>query len=202
MYSGTEKKTFMGFNTFKGIIDNCNGEFELQLEGGEPFTHKAIYLFIEYAINTGRCKKVIILTNGLKVWENMLRIIPLINWYKIDFEIKISINYFLLENTKVSIPNLAKFAFSTQFIRHLQIVFNVRKRIGFDEEIKDELEKYGLLEISNIYYFQAYGKLSKSEMYAGPSIVQNIDNWILFASDGTEFGQDLIARSEFERILP
>lgn len=63
MYSGTDKDDFMTFDTFKSIIDNFDKEFELQLEGGEPLLHKQLYLFIEYAISTNRCKKIIILTN-------------------------------------------------------------------------------------------------------------------------------------------
>ena len=35
MYSGTKKNTYMGFETFKTIINNCKDNFELQLEGGE-----------------------------------------------------------------------------------------------------------------------------------------------------------------------
>ena len=30
MYSGTEKNTFMNFETYKKIIDDCKGDFELQ----------------------------------------------------------------------------------------------------------------------------------------------------------------------------
>ena len=34
-----------------------------------------------------------------------------------------------------------------------------------------------------------------------PVIVQNIDKWFVYASDGTCFGQDLIARSDYEEKL-
>ena len=47
MYSGVSKTTEMPFETFKNIIDENEGEFELQLEGGEPLLNKNIYLFIE-----------------------------------------------------------------------------------------------------------------------------------------------------------
>ena len=65
MYSGESKSTEMPFETYKQIIDENDGEFELQLEGGEPLLNRNIYLFIEYAISTQRCKKVIVLSNGI-----------------------------------------------------------------------------------------------------------------------------------------
>jgi molybdenum cofactor biosynthesis enzyme MoaA len=65
MFSSSKKNTFMSFETFKNIIDNYSDDFELQLEGGEPLLHPDLYLFLEYARNSGRCKKVIITTNGI-----------------------------------------------------------------------------------------------------------------------------------------
>ena len=53
MYSGESKSTEMPFETYKQIIDENDGEFELQLEGGEPLLNRNIYLFIEYAIRAG-----------------------------------------------------------------------------------------------------------------------------------------------------
>ena len=37
--------------------------------------------------------------------------------------------------------------------------------------------------------------------YSDKPIVQNIDNWFIYASDGTCFNQDLIARSDYEETL-
>ena len=52
MYSSTENSKYMDFDTFRGIVDKYDSEFELQLEGGEPLVHPNIYLFIElFAIN-------------------------------------------------------------------------------------------------------------------------------------------------------
>ena len=62
MYSGTNKNRFITFDKIKEIIDSTKGEFEFQLEGGEPLLHKDIFLFLEYAVSTGRCKKIIILS--------------------------------------------------------------------------------------------------------------------------------------------
>lgn len=199
MYSGTNKNNFMSFDIFKNIIDSCNNDFELQLEGGEPLLHHQLYLMLEYAISTNRCKKVIILTNGILLDKHIKRLTDIANWYDILFEFKISINYWLLDLDKNLLSRMDKLVFSTQFIENINIVFNVRKRYN-DDWIDDELKKYHLFDKSNIFYFQSYGKLSDSS-YDKPVIVQNIDNWFIYASDGTCFNQDLIARSEYEKEL-
>lgn len=199
MYSSPQKTTFMPFETFKSIIDNCIGNFELQLEGGEPLLSDKLYLFIEYAISTGRCTKVIILTNGILLGKHIDRLLMISKAYSIQFELKISVNYWLLQKHPGHLKKVSDWAFATKYIPTLSIILNIRKRKE-DEWIDKEVEDYGLKSISNSYYFQSYGKLSDSE-YDKPVIVQNIDNWRIYASDGTEFGQDLIARSEYEKGL-
>ena len=203
MYSGTEKDRFLTFQQFKDIIDGCATDFELQLEGGEPLLHKDIFLFIEYAIHTNRCTKVIVLTNGILLPSYMTRFIDIANWYHIKFEFKISVNYFLLDQAKKSgIDQLKVFGnlvFATEYIPNIDVLFNVRKRHNCDEWIEDALEKYDLKKKSNIFYLQSYGKLTNSNEYDKPIIVQNIADWKIYASDGTCFGQDLIARSEYEK---
>lgn len=198
MYSGTEKSTFMNFDTFKNIIDTCKENFELQLEGGEPLLNENIFLFIEYAISTKRCQKVIILSNGILLEKYLKRFVDISNWYNINFEFKISINYWLINQVDNFLYNLNKILFSVKYIPNINIIFNVRER--FEDDFETILKRYQLFDKSNIYKLQSYGKLSKSK-YDKPIIVQNIDNWKLFASDGTCFEQDLIARSEYERTL-
>jgi hypothetical protein len=156
-----------------------------------------IFLFIEYAIATSRCKKVLILSNGLELKKYMKRFIDIANWNKILFEFKISINYHLINTQKDFLYNLNLLLFSVKFLEYIKITFNVRKRNKGDENLEEELKKYGLFENSNIYYLQSYGKLSGSD-YDKPVIVQNIDNWKIYACDGTCFEQDLIARSNYE----
>lgn len=200
MYSGTDKNRFISFEQFQNIIDNCEDNFELQLEGGEPLLHKDIFLFIEYAIHTNRCTKIIVLTNGYLLEQYMKRFVDIANWYEILIEFKVSINYWLLQETKNNninhLQKLNHLVFATEFISNINILFNVRKRIG-DDWIEEELKKYQLFEKSNIFYLQSYGKLINSK-YDKPVIVQNIDNWFIYASDGSCFGQDLVARSEYE----
>lgn len=199
MYSGTEKGTFLAFDTFKEIIDSCDGEYELQLEGGEPLLHPNLYLFMEYAIATKRCMKILILSNGMQMSEHIKRIAEIAAQYKVLIELKISINYWLLKENEGFLEKLNWLCFATCDMEYINVIFNVRKRME-DDWIEEELEKWGLKEKSNIFYLQSYGKLSDSK-YDKPVIVQNIDNWRIYSCDGTCFAQDLIARSEHEKEL-
>ena len=190
----------MSFDTFKRIVDETEENFELQLEGGEPLLHKNLFLFLEYAVSTNRCTKIILLTNGILLEEHINRLIDFSSWNQILLEIKVSINYFLIEKNENHIKKMADLAFATKYIPSIDMIFNVRKRNEKDEDIETELKHYGILEQSNVFYLQSYGKLKDSEEYEKPIIVQNIEDWSLYASDGKCFGQDLIARSEYEHI--
>ncbi|MBP0966200.1 MAG: radical SAM protein [Oscillospiraceae bacterium] len=199
MYSGTDKSRFMEFDTYRTILDSCGGEFEVQLEGGEPLIHKDFFRFAEYAVNTGRCRKLIILTNGLELDRYMDRLADLSARSSIPAELKISVNYWLLQTDENHLRKLRKYILAAETAGSVSIKLNVRKRASGDEDIETALAQYGLLKYSSIYYLQSYGKLKGSPLYEGPVIVQNISSWGLYASDGTFFGQDLVARSEYEK---
>jgi hypothetical protein len=198
MYSGVSKTTEMPFETFKNIIDENEGEFELQLEGGEPLLNKNIYLFIEYAISTNRCKKVIVLSNGIVLKDHIKRLVDLHKWYDIPFEVKVSVNYWLLKVNKNHLKNIAENVFATEYIPNFNISLNTRKRKD-DEWIDDEIAKYNMANINNSFYLQSYGKMTGNKNYDGVVIVQNIENWKVYSVDGQCFGTDLVARSEHEK---
>jgi len=199
MYSSTENSKYMDFDTFRSIVDKYDSEFELQLEGGEPLLHPNVYLFIEYALSKKGCKKVNILTNGIVLENHIRRIVELCKWYKIPFEIKVSVNYWLIKVNQDHIRKLEKIIFATEYIENFKISLNVRKREN-DEWIDEEIAKYKLTEHANSFYLQSYGKMTGSK-YDKPVIVQNIADWHIFACDGKDFGQDLVARSEYEKTL-
>ena len=77
-------------------------------------------------------------------------------------------------------------------------MLNVRLRYG-DDWIVKLIEDAGLEKISNIFYLQSYGRYENETEYSKPIIVQNIDDWFIYACDGTCFGKDLIARSDYEK---
>lgn len=199
MYSGTDKGRYMKFETYQSILDSCAGELEVQLEGGEPLLHPELFRFADYASGTGRCRKLIILTNGLALPQYMEKLTEFSVSNNMPLELKISVNYWLMQTESRHLQNLRALIQAAAATPTVQIRLNVRKRKTGDEAIETELEQCGLLPYSNIYYLQSYGKLKGSPLYEGPVIVQNISNWGLYASDGTYFGQDLVARSEYEK---
>ncbi len=200
MWSDSSKHTFMDFNTFKSIVDSKDLPFELQLEGGEPLLHKDMYLFMEYARSTGRCTKIIILTNGILLGKHLKRIVEFHKCYDIPVVIKVSFNYWLYKIDNESLNKIKDEVLAIEFIEGVDILLNVRLRHE-DEHIKDMIYEMGLENISNIFYLQSYGKYEEETEYDKPVIVQNIDDWFIYACDGTCFGKDLIARSDYERTL-
>ena len=199
MYSGKEKNTFIKFNVFKYIIDGKDDDFELQLEGGEPLLHPFVFLFMWYAYSTGRCKKIIILTNGKLIEDYLEEVIRFMSRTRIPVEIKMSINYWLYKENPHIFKQARDLYCSTEFVDGISVIFNVRMRHG-DEWIIDLLKENKIYEESNVFYLQSYGKMMGTE-YEKPVIVQNIDDWFIYSCDGKCFSKDLIARSEYEKGL-
>lgn len=140
MWSSSSKHRFMTFDEFKKIIDNKLEDFELQLEGGEPLLHKDIYLFMEYAISTERCKKIIILTNGLLLHDHLKRFVDFHKYNKIPMLIKISVNYWLYKIDENLIDKVMDYYLATEFIEDFEIKLNVRLRHG-DEWLEGLLKE-------------------------------------------------------------
>lgn len=199
MYSGKEKNTFMDFNVFKYIIDGKDDDFELQLEGGEPLLHPFMFLFMWYAHSTGRCKKIIILTNGKLISDYLEEIISFMDRARIQIEIKMSINYWLYSENPHIFKQARDLHCATEFADGISVKFNVRMRHR-DEWIIDLLKENKIYKQSNVFYLQSYGRMTGTD-YEKPVIVQNIDDWFVYSCDGKCFGKDLIARSEYEKGL-
>ena len=201
MYSSPAKHTFMSSEKFAEILQS-HQDYELQLEGGEPMLHPCIKSFLQRAWEERQCKKLIVLTNGLNLREDLQNIV---NWRDICAKptvLKISVNSFLMEQRSRFLFEIALAIQNIQFISNFSIQLNVRKSYEDSFDIEQELKKYNLLPfVSNIFYFNRYGRLKEDTRYGDIVINQNIDTWKVYASDGTCFNTDLIARSEYENEL-
>jgi MoaA/NifB/PqqE/SkfB family radical SAM enzyme len=209
MYSSSKKNTFLGEETFRKIIGKYPEEdFELQLEGGEPLEHPKLLEFLEWAAASDRLRKVIIDTNGLKLDQNHLEsLAEFARHNHTPVVIKVSINYWLRRLDPQIFERATELLTKANELSKVQVHFNVRLRKDVDESLRDDVVRYGLSDASNVFYLQSYGLMTGSDGYEQPVIVQNIDDWYIYASDGTEFhsadrAQDLIDRSEYERRLP
>ena len=199
MSSNPTKETYLSFDRFKEVLDSSKDHFELQLEGGEPLLSPNLYLFLEYARSTSRCSKITISTNGILLNKHLQRLTDFVSFSKIPFEIKRSINYYLLNQDKNLLKKCRDFYLATEFIENFKVIFNVRLRKE-DDSLLEKLKEFNLYNYSNIFYLQNYGKL-QDDSYEKPFIVQNIEEFYLYSSDGKCFGSDLIARSEHEKDL-
>lgn len=212
MCSSPNNWYFLPFKKYKKIltkqINKINHEDRLivQFEGGEPLLHPHLYLFIEYLkfIKEEMATEIqlVIDTNGILLEKHLQSLIQTITRIKLDTTIKISIN--------TEIPYLDKhIAFckdvydATEFIKLFHIKFNVRFK---------NTEDWNLLHTkllnSNIsddmyvpYQFNAYGRASKNTEYPPITISDTYNEWSCFACDGKNFKTDLIARSDYEKLL-
>jgi hypothetical protein len=157
---------------------------------------------MEYAKSTERCKKIIILSNGILLGKFLSRLVNFHKYYKIPILLKISANYWLYNRDEDCLNKLKDYHLATEFIEGFDIKLNVRLRNNNqDEWLREEIAKKNLTDISNIFYLQSYGKLSDNESYGKPVIVQTVADWFIYSCDGVGFHQDLIARSEYEKNI-
>lgn len=203
MHSAPGKRTYLSVWRFKEILYTCKDTFELQLEGGEPLLHPAFEEFIRIALDTLRCTKIIICTNGILLPGK-------IDWLdqiarKVHMVIKPSVNSHVITHHSNCIDSIRRLVSSYPkigFVLNVRIGNRLTKKLAAAEDLMlEHLAKTGLINISNVFKLQRYGRSSGNSQLELPYINQNIQNWEIFASDGRSFGHDLIARSEYEETL-
>lgn len=60
-----QKQSFMHFDTIHKIMKDMDGQYIVQLEGGEPTTHPQFYLLMEYISTLEKVEEIVIDTNAL-----------------------------------------------------------------------------------------------------------------------------------------
>lgn len=203
-FSRPGKKTYMDFDVYKKYIDSTDETIEVQFEGGEPLIHPRFYDMVQYAVNTGRCDKVIITTNSSEIpynrEESWMEFISINT--NIQFILKPSINYDLYSHDNCLFLKMSNILKISKDIPNLTVLFNVRlDKTENDDYIKDVLNGLGLTEHSNIFYYQRYGYAKNVEKFDLPFIISNPVDFYLISPDGIDFGTDLIARSEHMKNL-
>jgi len=217
-YAKPEKKTFLSVEAFESIIAK-DDVFEVQFEGGEPLLHPDLMKMTVIARNTGRCLKITLCTNGVllpyrynynPVFEKLDReetIESLIQYFKTfgePLQVKMSINSHLIEKDELHLlkSELVRDAFNElKKEGDYSLVFNVRrnkKPLSQDDDVGllEELQKRGLDKISNIFFYQRYGRASEREELDLPFIIKNPVEFYLINPDGSNYGTDLIERAE------
>lgn len=202
-YSRPGKETYLSLSTYKTYIDSSEDRIEVQFEGGEPLLHEQFYEMIDYAINTNRCDRIIITTNSKNIpYTKENEWLDFIRSSSVDFILKPSINFHLYKNQDNLFEKLSNIYVYSKTISNLDVTFNVRlDKSKNDEVILNNIDKYGLKDKSNIFYFQRYGYAKDNEKFELPFIIENPVEFYLISPDGKNFDKDLIARSEHMRSL-
>ena len=192
--------SFMKFNVFQNILcEHRNIPLEVVLEGGEPFLHPQIFLFLEYLKTVPNFKKVIISTNGY-VEEYFDTLLDTINRLNICVQLNVAITSSLIESCPSHMEMCKKLFEEEQSKKKFHLTFDVTYT---SEEDKDSLtsiiKEYEIpLDYCTFSIVRAYGALKDTEY---PKLEEGKREWHCYASDGTYFCNDLSARADYELSL-
>lgn len=180
------------------------GDFEVQLEGGEPTLHPDFAEFARTAREHPRCTRLVVCTNGVVLPRERG---PLRAWLDLLGErctLKLAVNHHLLERDAglLALAGLIHDLFDEMGGDRL-LVLNVRLRKGDEDDdawVRDAVVKAGLIEHANVFFLQRYGFAEGREEWDRPFLVDT--KFTMVNPDGRDLGSDLIARSEAMRRLP
>lgn len=220
-YSDPSKKTFLSIGAFQKTLPE-EGEFEIQFEGGEPTLHPGLMKMVKIVRDTGRCLVIRLCTNGVLLpyaysgsgeLDRKGTVRSLTEYFLsfgAPFQLKMSINSHLVERDKKHLEKAESIRDAFEKLKkagEYSLVFNVRrnkKPLSQDDDawLVEELERRGLAGISNVFFYQRYGRASAREELELPFIVPNPVDFFLINPDGSNHGTDLIGRAEAMGKLP
>jgi hypothetical protein len=197
--SSPHGSTWIGVSDYLASFPS-EGEFEVQLEGGEPTLHPEFFELVRLARAQPRCTRVVIVTNGVVLPRARELLRAWLLELGTPLTIKLSINHHLLARDRGLLTLAADIR---DLMRDLgELVLNVRLRPdapGQDGWVTDAVREAGLLELANVFHLQAYG-FASARAWEPPFLVGS--NFTLVTPDGRTHGPDLIARSEAMRVMP
>ena len=195
MYSSPKNDGFMSFNTLYDIIEKINTPTVVQLEGGEPLLHPNIILFLEYLASKEFVSEIVIDTNAVHLNTLIDSIVAVSERNRKLITIKPSYNTYLKSQNPRLAHLLNNIISACEFLEYIR--FNINVRAYNEDELKQLCEEVKTLPHDG-YLFNRYGRAKNREDLVEPYITKVFDNWTLFAHDGTQFGNNLKARSEYE----
>jgi hypothetical protein len=200
-YSSPKGTRFLDPQALPGLLPD--GPFEAQLEGGEPTLHPAFWTWVERLRANPRCQRLVVCTNGLALPRQPARLAPWLERLGAPLTLKLSINQYLLERD----AGLVALAVSMGELLQRpggdrQLVINARYRPGEEDPagLTSRLAAAGLGERVNCFPLQRYG-LARNQVNWEPPLLAGTD-FRLVNPDGSQWGTDLVARSEAMGRLP
>ena len=182
----------------------AEGDFDVQLEGGEPTVHPEFWDFVTRLRAEPRCRMLVLCTNGVALPRRQDKLRDWLARLGAPLLVKLSINHHLIERDS---GLLALAAALSDALAELggarEVVYNVRLRRGYaddDRAVADAVARAGLGARANVFFLQRYGMASEEAAWDAPYLVGH--NFRLVNPDGTVFGPDLVARSRAMGKLP
>src|SRR5262245_26351150 len=110
----------------------AHGQYEVQLEGGEPTVHPEFWGFVELPRAEPRCRKLILCTNGVALPRRAERLREWLARLGAPLLVKLSINHHLIEHD----DGLLELAAAVRDVLdslggEREVVYNVRLRRGY-----------------------------------------------------------------------
>lgn len=202
-YSSPSGNTWLSMGRFKALLA-AHEAFEVQLEGGEPTLHPDFWSFVETSWSNGSCQRLVLCTNGVALPREHTGLIAFLERLGAPTTIKLSVNHYLLDHDPGLLAMAERIrAFSEASSGALSLVVNVRLRKGYDADdsrVLNAVREAGLLDCSNVFFLQKYGKASGEEEWEEPFLQGT--RFSLVNPDGRTFGTDLVGRSEAMGKLP
>lgn len=196
-------KGFIKFEEFKEAVRSYDEwPIEVSLEGGEPFMHPHLFLFMEYLAAMDNVKKIIICTNGMQVMEKL----PLLEQFVQRTHARVDLRIEVISDVIASFPDLMHVCREAleyvQGKEPLGVSYNVRWKNDEDRDflLSQFAEADIPLALASFNGMLAYGRLENSD-YPVPAIPSGPAFWSCIAWDGTDFHQDLAGRAKYEEQL-
>jgi len=201
--SSPSRNTFLPPERFLEAIPP-EGDFEIQLEGGEPTTHPQFDHFVRTACSLPGMQRLILCTNGALLPRRRPALRRWLERLGQPCTLKLSFNHYLYRHD----PKLLELAVAVKDVFEnlggdRLLVLNVRLRPNHAEEetwLKRAVQQAALANCANIFYLQRYGFAAGQQDWEPPVLAGH--NFRLVNPDGTVFDDDLVARSEAMRHLP
>ena len=98
MKSDGKKQSFMHFDTIHKIMKDMDGQYIVQLEGGEPTTHPQFYLLMEYISTLEKVEEIVIDTNALTLDRHIDKIAEIAVRNKKRITVKLYVEVYKYQN--------------------------------------------------------------------------------------------------------
>ncbi len=176
----------------------AEGNYDVQLEGGEPTLHPEFWEFVARLRADTRCGKLILCTNGVVMPRRREKLRAWLAQLGAPLLIKLSVNQYLMEHDAGLLALAAEVHDACVAMGGArEVVYNVRLRRGYDDDDRAVLQavtQAGLQPRANIFYLQRYGLASDESTWEAPFLAG--ENFRMVNPDGRVFGTDLMTRSQ------